>query len=279
MVPSAVQTKKSWNPEGWFTDREEKIVVNRLLRDDPSKGSMFNRQGLSFKMLLEGISDWHLWPIYLIGIVAYIPAHTLGSYLTLVLKGLGYSTFTVNLMAIPSIVLTFILLLSITWLSERCHSIFNVALLQPLWAVPLLAVLRWWKGSFDDKWSTYIIISLILATPYIHAMMVSACSRNAQSVKTRAVSASLYNMFVQAGSIIASNIYRSNDAPYYRAGNTRLFWSAFAMFPILILTKLMYVTINRSREKKWRSMDDQEREEYSARGGTGSERLDFRFFH
>lgn len=37
---SAVQTKAWYRPNGWFTDREVKIVVNRVLRDDPSKGAL-----------------------------------------------------------------------------------------------------------------------------------------------------------------------------------------------------------------------------------------------
>lgn len=35
---SPTQTKSKWRPKGWFTDREEVILVNRVLRDDPSKG-------------------------------------------------------------------------------------------------------------------------------------------------------------------------------------------------------------------------------------------------
>jgi len=38
MPASAVQTKTWFRPNGWFTDRELGIVVNRVLRDDPSKG-------------------------------------------------------------------------------------------------------------------------------------------------------------------------------------------------------------------------------------------------
>lgn len=39
MPASAVQTKTWFRPNGWFTDRETAIVVNRVLRDDPSKGA------------------------------------------------------------------------------------------------------------------------------------------------------------------------------------------------------------------------------------------------
>jgi hypothetical protein len=38
MPASAVQTKTWYRPKGWFTDREIGIVVNRVLRDDPTKG-------------------------------------------------------------------------------------------------------------------------------------------------------------------------------------------------------------------------------------------------
>lgn len=38
MPPSVVQTKNWFRPNGWFTKREEAIAVNRILRDDPSKG-------------------------------------------------------------------------------------------------------------------------------------------------------------------------------------------------------------------------------------------------
>lgn len=44
MPPGPCQTK-SWfrGKDGWFNEHEEYIMVNRLLRDDPSKGDMNNR--------------------------------------------------------------------------------------------------------------------------------------------------------------------------------------------------------------------------------------------
>ncbi|KAL9078672.1 MAG: hypothetical protein Q9157_002400 [Trypethelium eluteriae] len=74
LPPSPTQTK-SWarGNDGWFNEHEEKIMVNRIIRDDPSKGDMHNRQALSLGMLWECLCDWHMWPIYAIGLCWQIP--------------------------------------------------------------------------------------------------------------------------------------------------------------------------------------------------------------
>jgi hypothetical protein len=37
MPASPTQSKTWFRPKGWFTEREEVIMVNRILRDDPTK--------------------------------------------------------------------------------------------------------------------------------------------------------------------------------------------------------------------------------------------------
>jgi len=51
LPPSPTQTP------AWFSVHEEKIMVNRILRDDPSKGGMHNRQALSWGMIKDCLSD------------------------------------------------------------------------------------------------------------------------------------------------------------------------------------------------------------------------------
>lgn len=63
MPASAVQTKSWFRPKGWFTPREEAILVNRILRDDPSKGSMMNRKAITPRRLWRGLTDYDLWPV------------------------------------------------------------------------------------------------------------------------------------------------------------------------------------------------------------------------
>jgi hypothetical protein len=102
MAPSPTQTKAWWRPKGWFTEREEKIMVNRILRDDPSKGDMHNRQAVTPKLLWKSMCDFDLWPIYILGLLFGIPAGPPDAYLTLTLRNLGFNTFDSNLLTIPA---------------------------------------------------------------------------------------------------------------------------------------------------------------------------------
>jgi hypothetical protein len=96
------QTKLWFRPKGWFTEREEVIMVNRILRDDPSKGDMHNRQAVDLKGLWLYMKDYNLWPIYIISLVFQIPTGSPNQYLTLTLRNLGFDTFAANLRTIPS---------------------------------------------------------------------------------------------------------------------------------------------------------------------------------
>lgn len=280
MPPSPVQTKAWYRPKGWFTDREERIVVNRVLRDDPSKGDMHNRQALTLTMLYQSISDYDLWPLYAIGLIAYIPLGTPSAYLTLTLRGLGFSPFNTNLLVIPNQVIHVIFLLIITWATERFEERSLIACLQPLWLIPCLGILRWWSGTLVNVWGTYALMTILLSAPYIHAILVAWCSRNSNTVRSRTTSAALYNMFVQAGSIVASNIYRKDDLPKYYRGNTQLFAIAWGALGTILLTKAYYIWRNKSRDKIWNAMTREEQNIYRATTtDKGNKRLDFRFAH
>lgn len=61
MPPSPTQTKGGLRGnDGWFSEREEVILVNRILRDDPSKGDMHNRQAVTLKLLWESLKDYDM---------------------------------------------------------------------------------------------------------------------------------------------------------------------------------------------------------------------------
>lgn len=206
LPPSPTQTK-SWfrGKDGWFNEREELIMVNRIIRDDPSKGDMHNRQALSLRYLWLSLTDYDMWPIYLLGLSWLIPTYPMTQYLTLHLRSVGFSTFETNLLTIPAYVLFIVQLLWWTWVSEKTNQRFLVGLVSQIWALPLLIVLENVSGS-TAPWIKWGLSTLMVGHPYIHAVLVAITSRNAGSVRTRTVASALYNMCVQASNVIGSNV-------------------------------------------------------------------------
>ncbi|KAK3210190.1 hypothetical protein GRF29_44g1986019, partial [Pseudopithomyces chartarum] len=212
MAPSPTQTKAWWRPKGWFTEREEKIMVNRILRDDPSKGDMHNRQAITFGLLWKSICDFDLWPIYALGITFGIPAGPSDQYLTLTLRQLGFDTFNSNLLSIPAQIGTTVNMLVFTYISEKINQRSLMGLFVQIWFLPCLIAMAVLPDSIS-RWSRYALVTVLLSYPTPHPMQVGWCSRNSNTVRTRTVSAALYNMSVQLQAIIYSNIYQDDDKP------------------------------------------------------------------
>jgi hypothetical protein len=68
MAPAPTRTKRWFRKKGWFTEREEYILCNRAIRDDPSKGDMTNRDPITLPLLWKSLCDFDMWPIYVYGL-------------------------------------------------------------------------------------------------------------------------------------------------------------------------------------------------------------------
>lgn len=158
-----------------------------------------------------------------------VPVSPPQTYLTLTLRNLGFNTTQSNLLSIPSNVLGIITLLIMCYLSEILNSRVGTAVVLQFWALPLVIALYTFN-SHTSQWVYFAVVTLITGFPYVHPIQVAWASANSSGVGTRTVSASVYNMFVQAGGIVSvcvfplarrtiwltealqANIYRANDA-------------------------------------------------------------------
>lgn len=182
MAPSPTQTKAWWRPHGWFNEYEEKIMVNRILRDDPSKGDMHNRQAITPKLLWKSLCDFDLWPIYAIGLTFGIPPSPSDQYLTLTLRGLGFDTFNSNLLSIPAQIattinvpsvhiflqslreLTNLQMLILTYISVKWNQRAWLGLFTQFWFLPCLVALAVLPEG-TPRWGSYALVTVILSYP------------------------------------------------------------------------------------------------------------------
>lgn len=171
LPPSPTQTA-SWfrGKDGWFSEREEIIMVTRILRDDPSKGDMHNRQYIKASEFWASLKDYDMWPIYLIGITWLMPSGPVSQYLTLTLRGVGFNTFETNLLTIPATSLLVGQCLFWTWFSEKIDQRLIVGVANTIWLFPLLFALRFMpQGS--SPWAWFTVSTLVVAHVYVHAIL------------------------------------------------------------------------------------------------------------
>ncbi|KAF9872322.1 phthalate transporter [Colletotrichum karsti] len=282
LMPAGPCQTASWfrGKNGWFSEREEVILVNRVLREDPSKSSMHNREPITPRLLWDSIRDYDLWPLYILGLTFQIPMTPPNQYLTLTLRNLGFDTFQANLLAIPNTVGHMITMLILTYLGEVFNELTFMSMSGQVWTLPFLIYLNVVDTTEVNRWVLYAVISLLLIYPNAHPIQVGWNSRNSNTVRSRTVSAACYNMFVQTSGIISSNIYRSDDAPLYKRGNRALLGIVCMNLVLYPLVKSYYVFRNKRRDRIWNGMSEEQRLAYlSTTKDEGNKRLDFRFSH
>ncbi|KAJ3044419.1 hypothetical protein HDV00_002311 [Rhizophlyctis rosea] len=278
LPPSPTQTASRFRGKnGWFSEREETIMVTRILLDDPSKGDMHNRQALTPRKFWKTLKDFDLYPIYFVGLSHLIPNASPSQYLTLTIRAMKFDTYTTTLLTIPSSVLLILQLLLITRLSEKYNDKTIVNMVNQTWNMIFLLILIYLPDD-ANVWLRYTIVSLVVAHPLCHAVVVAWTSRNAGSVRTRTVASALYNMSVQIGSIMGSNIYRDDDKPFYHRGNRILIGIAAFNFVSYFVIRIYYKKRNAWKKAKWDAMTPAEQVNYlKTTTDEGNKRLDFRF--
>lgn len=62
---------------------------------------------------------------------------------------------------------------------------------------------------------------------------------------------------VQMGNVIGNQIYKADDAPYYRRGNRNLIIINCISIGVFLASKIYYVYRNKQKESKWNAFTDE----------------------
>lgn len=180
----------------------------------------------------------------------------------------------------PSAAIQIVTMLALAYSSEYFNERAFHCFFGEFWLVPLFTALLTIPDGGRD-WERFTLITLVSGYPYFHPIVSSWLSENTFDVKKRAITAATYNVIVQVGSLIGSQIYRTWDKPYYKTGN-KVLVSICALSLVTFLVQRQYlVHLNKNKEKLWSAMSSEERAAYQADQGArekeGNKRLDFRF--
>jgi hypothetical protein len=127
---------------------------------------MHNRQAVTPKLLWKSLTDYDLWPLYIIGGLFNLPTTPPTQYLTLSLKGLGFDTFKTNLLVIPSSVFHIFTLIGITYFSEVVGERSFTTMFMQIWTLPFLVYIYVIDINSINKWKAWGIMTGLLSYPY-----------------------------------------------------------------------------------------------------------------
>lgn len=102
--------------EAWFLKPEEKMMMQQRYENDPSWGFS---ETFSWKECVKAFVDpkWYAHFVYQFSVD--ISLYGLGTFLPVIVKGLGYSSYHANLMTVPIYICALVFFLVIAWASDK----------------------------------------------------------------------------------------------------------------------------------------------------------------
>lgn len=95
---------------------------------------------------------------------------------------------------------------AITYASVKWRQRAFLALTTQVWVLPCLIALLALPDN-ASAWSKYAAVTALLSYPSPHPLHVGWASANSNSVRTRAVSAALYNSLVQVSPVVTFLVF------------------------------------------------------------------------
>ncbi|THX45742.1 putative MFS transporter, partial [Aureobasidium pullulans] len=161
----------------WFSEREKVIVINRLLRDDVSKGKTSTKEKTSLRDIWNTLKDPALIGFWFLALIIYMGKSPVSQYLVLNLRQLGFTRFESTVLTIPSDFLRTVTVLALTWSSGHFKEKVFHCIIPGCIEIPLFAALLI-LPPHGYSWVRFAIITLIIGSPSSHPIMASWISVN-----------------------------------------------------------------------------------------------------
>ena len=246
--PKSVSKPSSLGGIRYFSEKETRILMERVVRDDPSKGH--NRSNITKAEIRSTFTNWRLIPHIIATVAGLSPGPALMAYGPELVIGWGYGRLRSN--AMVSIGPSIGLLLGIIWgmLADRFGMRGPVA---------LSGLFGWWLFLFIGRLLVYSpngtarFIAFTTAIAFQgtwHPVNGSWMALNAHTAGERSITMAILIMSANSAGIIGSQLFQEDDAPLYPVGWTMIVVLTSLALVAMIAANYQYWVLNRRLEKK-----------------------------
>ncbi|KAF8933569.1 hypothetical protein BGZ58_006252 [Dissophora ornata] len=247
-------SKGGFRFNGYLTDRQERIAITRLIRDDPTKAET-SKGVVSKTHLFKALTSPKVWPNILIGFFGLLPFSPLTILSPLIVKNLnlGVPPLVSNLLVIPGYVVSLSVMTFVSWSSDKHNErAFHGALASTYYALCILALAVLPEDA--NKFSLYFALIFAMGGQTCwHPVNAAWIAENTAPVGKRSVALAMYIISVNACDMVSVNLFRDEDAPRFITGFWILFGALLLTIVLFIFQRYHLMWLNKHREEKTRN--------------------------
>ncbi|KAB8225201.1 major facilitator superfamily domain-containing protein [Aspergillus novoparasiticus] len=231
-----------------FLTEEERRFVIHMLRTQNTGGA---GEATEFRMkyVVDALLDWQIY----VSIIVYwgitCPLYGISLFLPSIIKDLGYTSSTAQLLTVPIYITAAVVAVIAAWLSDRQkqRSPF-VLFFMGLIAAGFIIVLASTGKGVPGVVYFGVFVSVVGIYPAFPGNITWLSANLAGDYKRASGMAIQIGMGNMAGAM-ASNFYRSQDAPNYILGHALELGFCVAGMIAAVILRLSYQMINRKRDQ------------------------------
>ncbi|KAE8158269.1 major facilitator superfamily domain-containing protein [Aspergillus tamarii] len=231
----------------FLTEEERKFVIHMLRTQNT--GGTTEATEFRMKYVIDALLDWQIY----VSIIVYwgitCPLYGISLFLPSIIKDLGYTSSTAQLLTVPIYITAAVVAVIAAWLSDRRKQrspfiLFFMGLIAAGFIIVLASTGRGVPGVV--YFGVFVsVVGIYPAFPGNITWLSANLAGDYKRASGMAIQIGLGNM---AGAM-ASNFYRSQDAPNYILGHALELGFCIAGMIAAVVLRLSYQMINRKRDR------------------------------
>lgn len=191
--------------KGWFDERQKKIAVTRLIRDDKSKTEQYSR--VTFQDIKRVLLDTKVWMHLITTFVGFIPQTPISAYFPTIIRDGGFEVTTANLLTMPAYMVNLAFSILIAKSADKFGDVGLHAAFEAAWMLAGFIVLRTLPPD-ANRWSIYAGALIANGAPSWHGMHIAWMSSNVAPNGKRSLALGLIIGAANICSVPGAIIYR-----------------------------------------------------------------------
>ena len=234
----------------FLSKAEVEIVKYRIDRDRKDS----DVDPMTWGKVGKHLSDWKLWVYAFLFMSSTTPSYAFAYFLPVILKeGMGYSTLISQVMSAPPYIFAVIVAFAVAWWADKTRMRAPFIAGQAVCTIVGLVLTGY---AIENNGARYFGAFLGIAgcTGNVPACLAYQ-SNNIRTNSKRSVGSALQIGFGSIGGIIASTVFRSQDAPRYIPGIWVTIACQFLILILLAITTTFFKRENKKQEQEGKVLE------------------------